>query len=128
MKLNPDCIRDILLSIEEVSNFNSLLTSEQLSKSSYLAEHSKDEILYHLHQLELAGYIIAPSKQMYGDVFLLNDLSPLGHEFLSDIRQDANWNKIKSISKDVGTETLTSIKTIAENVISSAISTMFGLH
>lgn len=128
MKLNPDCIRDILLSIEEVSNFNSLLTSEQLSKSSYLAEHSKDEILYHLHQLELAGYIIAPSKQMYGDVFLLNDLSPLGHEFLSDIRQDTNWNKIKSISKDVGTETLTSIKTIAGNVISSAISTMFGLH
>lgn len=128
MRLNPDCIRDLLLSIEEVSTSNSLLTSDQLSNSSYISKYSQSEILYHLHQLELAGYIITPPKQMFEDMFLVNDLSPLGHEFLSDIRQDTNWNKIKSISKEVGTETLSSIKTIAENVISTAISNIIGLN
>ena len=128
MKLNPDCIRDILLSIEEISAANSLLTSTQLQKSRFLSHYSTEEVIYHLKQLKFSGYIITPEKSLLDkDLFLVCDLSPIGHEFLSNIRKDTNWNKVKSICSEVGSETLTSIKTIAENVISSAIATFIGL-
>lgn len=129
MKLNPDCIRDILFAIEDLSKPNSLLTSEQLSKTKFLSNYSAEEILYHLQQLDWSGYIMTPSRHKTLDgIFIVNDLSPVGHEFISDIRKDTNWNKVKSISKDVGTETLTSIKSIAEGVIATAIKTSLGLN
>lgn len=128
MKLNPDCVRDILFAIEDLSTPNSLLTSIQLSENKFLTKYSNDEILYHLNQLYLSEYIIVPTKHKWiNGTFLVNDLSPSGHEFISNIRKDTNWNKVKSISKEVGTETLSSIKSIAEDVISSAIKASMGL-
>lgn len=129
MRLNPDCVRDILFSIEELSKPNSLLTSEQLSKSKFLNNYTNDEILYHLQQLDWSGYIITPAKhKTFDGIFIVSDLSPTGHEFISNVRKDTNWNKVKSISKDVGTETLSSIKSIAENVITNAITKSMGIN
>lgn len=129
MRLNPDCIRDILFAIEDLSMPNSLMTSIQLSKTKFLNKYSNDEILYHLQQLDWSGYIVTPNRHKTLDgMFFVNDLSPAGHEFISDIRKDTNWNKVKSISKEVGSETLTSIKSIAEGVISSAIKASLGLN
>lgn len=128
MKLNPDCARDILFSIEQLSTHDSLLTSNQLAKTEFLSKYSNDEILYHLNQLYLSGYIIAPTRhKLIDETFLVNDLSPAGHEFISNIRNDTNWNKVKKISKQVGTETLSSLKSIAEGVIASAIKASLGL-
>lgn len=129
MKLNPECIRDILFSIEELSGPSSLITSVQLANTEFLKDkYSEDEILYHIKQLDWSGYIKTPNKNKTLDgIYFINDLSPIGHEFISDIRNDTNWNKVKTISKEVGTETLTSIKSIAEGVISSAIKASLGL-
>jgi len=128
MKLNTDCIRDILFAIEDLSKPNSFLTSSQLSETKFLTKYSDEEILYHLQQLNWSGYIVTPDKNRTLDgLFFIRDLSPLGHEFISNIRKDTNWNKVKSISKEVGSETLNSIKSIAENVITSAIKTSMGL-
>lgn len=129
MKLNPDCIRDILFSIEELSKPDTLIFSEQLSKTKYLDKYTNDEILYHLQQLDWSGYIVTPDKHKTLDgTFIIKDLSPTGHEFISNISKDTNWNKVKSISKEVGSETLSSIKSIAEGVIATAINTTLGLH
>lgn len=128
MKLNPDCIRDLLFAIEELSTPNSIIFSTNLSCIESLSNYSNDEILYHLQQLAWSGYIVTPDKNKYVDgTFLINDLSPIGHEFISNIRKDTNWNKVKSISKEVGAETLNSIKSIAEGVIASAIKASLGL-
>ena len=128
MKLNPDCIREILFAIEELSLPNSLVLSTQLKKKSNLSKYSDDEIDYHLQQLDWSGYIITPSKNKWIDgTFVINDLSPIGHEFISNIRQDNNWNKVKSIGKEVGTSTLSSFKTIAEELIACGIKSAIGL-
>lgn len=129
MKLNPDCVRDILFAIEDLSTPNSLIPSTKLSETEFLSKYSYDEILYHLQQLDWSNYIITPTKNKTLDgIFFVNDLSPLGHEFISNVRKDTNWNKVKGISKEVGSETLASIKSIAENVISSAIKASLGLN
>lgn len=128
MKLNPDCIRDILFAIEEKSTVDSLITSDELSKTPFLSKYSNDEILYHLNQLYLSDYIIAPKEHKWIEgTFIVCDLSPAGHEFISNIRKDTNWNKIKTIGNEVGTTTLSSLKTIAEGVIASAIKSSIGL-
>ena len=129
MRLNPDCIRDILFAIEDLSTPNSLLLSSQITGTKFLNKYSHDEILYHLQQLDWSGFIVTPNRNKTIDgLFFINDLSPAGHEFISNIRKDNNWNKVKSISKEVGSETLSSIKSMAENVISSAIKASMGLN
>ena len=129
MKLNPDCIRDILFAIEDLSTYGSFLTSDQLLNTKFLSNYSNEEVLYHLNQLYLSNYIIVPKKyKLIEGTFFVNDLSPLGHEFISNIRKNTNWNKVKSISKEVGSETLTSLKSIAETVISTAIKKSLGLN
>lgn len=54
-------------------------------------------------------------------------LSPLGHQFLSDIRSDNNWTKTKEIAHTVGSESLSAIKDIATGVISSLVQKQLGL-
>lgn len=129
MKLNPDCVRDVLFAIEDLSGPDSFIASDELANTKFLHDkYSEDEIVYHIRQLDWAGYIKTPNKNRTIDgIYFVNDLSPLGHEFISDIRKDTNWNKVKSISKEVGTETLSSLKSIAEGVISTAIKTSIGL-
>lgn len=129
MKLNPDCVRDVLFVIEDLSGPDSFIASDELANTKFLHDkYSEDEIVYHIRQLDWAGYIKTPNKNRTIDgIYFVNDLSPLGHEFISDIRKDTNWNKVKSISKEVGTETLSSLKSIAEGVISTAIKTSIGL-
>lgn len=129
MKLNPDCVRDVLFAIEDLSGPDSFIASDELANTKFLHDkYSEDEIVYHIRQLDWAGYIKTPNKNRTIDgIYFVNDLSPLGHEFISDIRKDTNWNKVKSISKEVGTETLSSLKSIAEGVISAAIKTSIGL-
>ena len=49
------------------------------------------------------------------------DLTPAGHQFLADIRKDTNWNKTKEIVKNVGSDSLDTLKQIATGVITSLI-------
>lgn len=77
MRLNPDCIRNILFTIEEKSTFNSLLTSDKLAESPLLTKYSEEEIVYHLNQLYLSDYIICPREHKWIEgTFLVCDLSP----------------------------------------------------
>lgn len=53
------------------------------------------------------------------------DLSPQGHLFLADIKENNIWNKTKEVYKQIGTTSLNSIKEIATNVISNLITDYF---
>lgn len=129
MKLNPDCIRDILFAVEDLSGVNTLLMSTKLTDTPFLKDkYNYDEVIYHIKQLDMSGYIITPNKNKILDgIYFINDLSPLGHQFIANIRQDTNWNKVKATSKKVGSEALTVLSSIAENVATSAIKSSLGL-
>lgn len=142
MKLNPDCIRDILLTVEEKTSPSSQFVykpSEEYIDSFLLDDESEEEpqiiyeklksytdeeILYHINQCELSGFF-TEVNWCTGYLCFIQDLSPLGHQFLADIRSDTNWNKTKSIAKTVGSTSLTAIKDIAATVISEVIKSQF---
>ncbi len=49
MKLNPDCIRGILLTVEEKWDYDAAWDYVRNEfESEYLAEYSHEEIIYHI--------------------------------------------------------------------------------
>jgi len=101
MKLNPDCIRGILLTVEEYCNFDTPWEYERDSfESEYLAELSHEEILYHIRQAEQSGLIQGVVYYDCGDSVIICDLTPEGHEFLANIHNESVWKK--TLSKAFG--------------------------
>lgn len=96
MKLNIDCVRDILISAEEVITFEKSFYYEKDTPSSLSDKYSHDEIIYHILQARDSGLITTSSFYDSGRSVYITDLTPKGHEFLANIRTETVWNKLKS--------------------------------
>ena len=53
--------------------------------------------------------------------YLIEDITPMGHEFLGNIRSNENWQKTKSIASKVGAATLDVFSKIAVKLVSDSI-------
>lgn len=121
MRLNPDCIRDILLLIEEKVDNNVISITESNFKTyAQISKYDYSEIAYHIKQVWLANLVSEIASDMSGN-FTIFMLTPAGHEFLENIRVEENWNQTKNIAKNVGSYSITALKDIATNVISAAV-------
>ena len=121
MKLNPDCIRDILFVVENNATYSN--DEETIFKELDL-KYPREEILYHVRQCEHSGLFLQVVHYFGG--FSIQDLSPYGHQFINDIRQDNNWSKTKEIAKSVGSFSLDVLKDISSQVITNLISNQLG--
>lgn len=122
MKLNPDCVRDVLLKIEEKSTFDDFVQFP--GDFSDLNKYTEDEIAYHINQCEMAGLIYNVSWDL-NECCFIQDLTPAGHEFLANIRNDTNWKKILEMAKKVGSVSLPVLTTIAKDFISGMLNKYF---
>ncbi|MDE6567943.1 MAG: DUF2513 domain-containing protein [Lachnospiraceae bacterium] len=124
MKIDNDCVRDILFTIEEETTFEKgcimIGAAGNYQKLKKYKEPGK--ILYHVRYLAMKGLIYLPDKKIPNTY----DLTPDGHEFLSNIREDNNWNKIKGISSNIGFASLKIVSAIAEGVATAAINQQLG--
>lgn len=95
MRLNPDCIRDILLEIERYASFEETYTydPDDLPDESYLSKYDSDTVLYHIRQADQSGLLMDTNWRLF-EYVNIQDLSPSGHEFLSNIRSAALWKKV----------------------------------
>lgn len=124
MKLNSDCIRDILLIVEGKTDLSSILRLNDIynSDTSLFFKYSEKEVLYHINQCIMNNFIVG---EMFINSCKIQYLSPKGHEFLENIRQENNWNKIKAISKDIGSLSINALFQISTNLITNLITTNF---
>lgn len=123
MKLNPDLIRDILLTVEDNSTFEQAVEYRKDDYSFYrLANYSHEEIIYHIRQCDLANLLSDVHYYDGGTDVIIVDLTPSGHEFINNIRESSNWNKIKFLANKVGSFSIPVLQEIASNVIFDAIS------
>ena len=99
MKLNPNCIRDILITVEEHSDFYHQTEYNIEDPFENLSKYSHDEILYHILQCEKSGLIDGVQYYDDGDLTDIRDLTPAGHEFLANIRNDTVWKKLAQKGK-----------------------------
>jgi hypothetical protein len=72
----------------------------------------------------MSGLIIVNGKDMDGNMSIM-DLTPAGHEFIADIRNDTVWNNVKEKSSKIGVSSLRAIRDIAVGVVSELIKTQF---
>lgn len=100
MKLNPNCIRDILIAVEKHSDFHHKTEYKKEAPFDSLSAYSHEEIIYHIKQCEDSGLICDVHYYSGGIHTDIQDLSPKGHEFLANIRNDSVWKK--ALSKGLG--------------------------
>lgn len=128
MKLNPDCIRDILLSVEEATDGIRVF---EYDKGNFIPDKLKkydhNAILYHLQQCNMSELIVGFQPYDCGDYVIVGDLSPKGHEFLANIRSNSFWGRVKDIATKIGTPALGSLIQIAENLATDLISGYFQI-
>lgn len=125
MKLNPDCIRDLLLAIEDVTEPGCFWAYNEEDVQPSLRKYSPSEIEYHLSQAEMSDLIILNGCS--DGVSMVEDLTPNGHEFLANIRENTVWNGVKEVSGKIGSTSLSTLTTISSNVITELIKSYFLL-
>lgn len=120
MKLNPDCIRDVLLAVEENTGFHTVMEIDEYNYTQYqqLKKYKYEEVAYHIVQCNLNGYFTDFSATI-DDSYMIVDLSPKAHEFIANIRSDTNWKKIKGKALMVGSFSLSVLADIAKDFILS---------
>lgn len=120
MRLNNDCVRDLLLAIEENVGLKEYMSIDSLQLKSY----SQDDLQYTALKLEEAGYINAKvSKYLDGsmDIYIFS-LTWNGHKFLDNIRDNNVWSKTKGIVSKFASVSLDVLEKVAAQVITNMIS------
>lgn len=125
MQLNPDCVRDLLLEVERTSSYTTGLYLDTDVENDLFKKYSWSEIIYHIKQCNMANLITSALVFETDGYANVDDLTPDGHKFLSNIRSDDIWGKTKVIAKKIGSSSLDALAQVAGNVISTLILSYF---
>ncbi len=130
MKLNPDCIRDVLLYLEENLSYNherqdsiehNSIIIDKISEDLHNEKgYEIDDVNYSIEKLLEIKYII-PETTIRGNnnsilYCPISDISYNGHMFLGTIRPKSIWEATKTKAKQIGGMSIQSL-----SMISSAI-------
>lgn len=119
MKLNPDCIRDVLLYLEEnliIENDNEFSQINLYQLQSALNQYDKDDIFYTVYNLVQIRYIegdfqhITNKKLFYCKI---ENITYNGHQFLNTIRPKSIWDATKLKAKQIGGMSIQSLSMIS---------------
>lgn len=125
MKLNPDCVRDILIHVEDNAVWPNRLGFPS-DFADIVAKYGNEEARYHVKQCADHDFLEIENWMMGGSVYIV-DLRPKGHEFLMNIHNDTVWNGVKETAAKIGGKSLSAITQIAANIVSALIKAQFGL-
>lgn len=116
MKLNIDCVRDVLLEIE------SLPLSEPINSHDLairLKDYNYDDVIYSIKKLNDEKFIEALNTSTLTDCsFIIKELSWDGHQLLDTIRPQKVWDSTKEKIKSLGS---TSLKVMLDVATKAAI-------
>ena len=126
MKLNPDCVRHILLEFETFPIGGYEINAFKKS----IEQYGEENVLYTLVKLIEAGYINATfirTQDGRPHIDVVYDITFAGHQFLSDICSDTVWSKTKSIISKMGVTSIPAITQVASGIITCIIKSELGL-
>lgn len=123
MKLNIDCVRDIMLFVESRPVEPHLKLTEL---SEALPQYSYDDVYYCCLKLNEGNLLDVVTVNMMGTYNLgiksIHHLTFEGHNFLENIREKETWDKVKDISAKAGTLSLQFIGEIAKELLIGKLS------
>ncbi|MCI9641227.1 MAG: DUF2513 domain-containing protein [Eubacterium sp.] len=116
MKLNYDCVREVLLYIEENLQYGQILYSSDIELENYEYE----DVQYTIDLLADSAYIKANKLQVLGPTlpsFHIYSLTMQGHELLDNIRDNSVWKKIKKKISGLASVSLPIINSLGSTII-----------
>lgn len=128
MKLNPDCIRDILIFCEDYLTLDSnlqLQIAELEDICEALPDYPREEIAYTIKKLDEAGYINAIIQFASGRIIYrltVVELTYEGHEFIDTIRPENVWDKVSKVISNVSSISLPVLQQIGSQALLSFLS------
>lgn len=127
MKLDIDCVRDVLLELEALPLDCHIVDSFRDS----IAKHGVSNVEYTLAKLNDAGYINAdirlfPNGQY--EYYGIYCMTFAGHEFLATVKQPSAWEQLKNASLSGGSASIKLIGDVALELAKIAISKKLGLQ
>lgn len=126
MKLNYDCVRSVLLTVEKSKTIDEELNINPVTVETIfeqLPKYEDNEILYTIEKLKEAGYINAALHFAAGHFIdgTVSSITYSGHEYLDNIREPEVWRKVKTMLKNAGAITLPLISQAAKMLIGSQL-------
>ena len=126
MKLNYDCVRSVLLTVEKSKTIDEELNINPVTVETIfeqLPKYEDSEILYTIEKLKEAGYINAALHFAAGHFIdgTVSSITYSGHEYLDNIREPEVWRKVKTMLKNAGAITLPLISQAAQMLIGSQL-------
>lgn len=123
MKLDSECTKDILLSIEEHSNYKTKVIYPD-HMMSLRDKHRDMKIRYHIVQAHKSGLIeLIKTDDTYR--MYISDLTPSGHEYLKKLQSDKLWSKIKKLLLHISSESLSQTIQIGASFLRDIITSFF---
>lgn len=126
MKLNHDCIRDLLLYIEENSSYSNKINLNYITLKNY----STEEILYTADKLIEANLLDCIRANQFTNSLpsiIVRSITFEGHKFLDNIRDNVVWKNTKNILSKFTSTSIGMVGDIASQVISKIISQQLNL-
>ncbi|MCJ0597768.1 DUF2513 domain-containing protein [Enterococcus cecorum] len=120
MHLKHDCVRDILIFIEDLP-FNHQAMNDEIFSSERLSKYSKDEIIYAIERIGnddaqlINGYVMYASNEPY--IVCVKSLTFDGHQYLNNIRDPKVWSETKKATSKIASVSLDIMSSVASNVI-----------
>ena len=126
MKLNYDCVRSVLLTVEKSKTIDEELNLNPLTVETIfeqLPKYEDNEILYTIEKLKEAGYINVALQFAAGHFIdgAVSSITYSGHEYLDNIREPEVWRKVKAMLKNAGAITLPLFSQAAQMLIGSQL-------
>jgi len=146
MKLNMDCIRDILLCVEKNTSLRQrccFMDEEQMEAvccamgedeeaiPRYQEElqerrgYTNEMLFYHVRYCEDAE-LIRTERNSSTYKIVVSDLTVKGHEFTANIRETKNWKAVKSVLKSAGSMAMEAAIEAAKAVVSASVQKYLG--
>lgn len=135
MKLNMDCVRAVMLCVEEHTDFDhycffihyskaktlDILGQDPIDPPAYQVEleskFDNDDILYSIKYCVESGLIVLNPGSTIGEYRVnVKDITASGHNFLENVRDDKTWKKIKQVAIKASALSLDVVMGIAKDV------------
>ena len=125
MKLNYDCMRDVLLFLEknivldDDLYFPETFSIDVILEDASIAEkYTKAEVYYAIHNMDQCGFLYVQKNESDDKVeYFVYDITYDGHVFLSGIRSDTVWKNIKDKLISMGISNIPTILTCVEKYV-----------
>ncbi|MBC2023298.1 DUF2513 domain-containing protein [Listeria booriae] len=128
MKLNHDCIRDLLLELEVKLEPHKHLSYPAIKDFNTCKKYSLDDVTYSISKLKDAGYLIASLQNGLDGLYNLtvDGITWEGHKFLDTIRDNKIWRDTKSVASKLSSVPISMLSTISTTLLTQFIKQQTG--